>query len=624
MTRLYLVIVLLTASLCVFAQGNASISGTVQDQTGSPLADVQLTLENTDSTASRTGVSDSAGQYLFAQLAPGNYRVTARKVRFSANVHSGINLAAGQETAIVQTLAVGELTEQIIVPESATPLAVAGEQATGITTGASIRDLPLNGRSYDRLMTLTPGVVDYTNEKNNTTPGISNSAVSNMFAVSGRRPQENLFLLDGIEYTGSAEINMTPGGTSGQLLGVDATREFNVLTDSYGAQYGKRPGAQVLVTNRSGSNDLHGSAYEFLRNSALDARNFFDRAGVPASQRNQFGGSLSGPLQKNKTFLFGNYEGFRQKLNLSDVTLVPDNASRTGVLPARVQQLLQLWPVQNGPELGRGIGEAFSTPRQTIAEDFGTVRLDHDHSDRDSLNASYTADDSRDRTPTANPLALDVESLREQVAALHETHVFSSRTVNTAAFGYSRGSYFYTGEVGVSNIPGFVGSSQIGAIVIGGSATPNTASSITMAGSNNGSHLFSSRNLYTLEDTASFTRGIHHVSAGVWFQRVQSNDEFALGQYGQATFANLSAFLSGTVTTFTAVPSPTPLGWRSLEAAGWVQDEVRVSPGLTVTLGFRDEGTSGWNEADGRAGTFVYDPAALSQRSRTSGRARWL
>src|SRR5947209_17189924 len=179
-----------------------------------------------------------------------------------------------------------------------------------------------------------------------------------MFAVSGRRPQENLFLLDGIEYTGSAEINMTPGGTSGELLGVDAIRQFNVLTDTYSAEYGKRPGAQVLVVDRSGSNDFHRSVYDFLRNSWFDARNFFDRGTVPPFQRNQFGGSLGGALVQNRTLFFGNYEGFRQNLALTDVTLVPDDNARAGIInghyygvsPAAAQ-LLALWPVQNGRAL---------------------------------------------------------------------------------------------------------------------------------------------------------------------------------------------------------------------------------------------------------------------------------
>ncbi len=627
-------------SLPVVAQETSEISGTVTDPLGAPVSGAEIVLSNNESSAIRTTTTNVSGSYTFLQLPAGSYRVTAAKSGFEKASRRGISLAVNQSALIPLTLAIGESVYTVEVGEGAPVVAPAVDQTSGLVDGAQIRNLPLNGRSYDQLLTLNPGVANYSYEKNNNTPGISNSAVGNMFAVSGRRPQENLFLIDGIEYTGSAEINMTPSGTSGELLGVDAIREFNVLTDYYSAEYGKRPGAQVLIVDRSGSNEFHGSAYEFLRNSYFDARNFFDRKSVPQFQRNQFGGSLGGALVPNHTFVFADYEGFRQNLHLSDVTLVPDDNARAGILPngqhialsPRVQQLLSLWPVQSpdSPLNSGGIAEAFSTPEQTIREDFGTTRIDRILSNRDTLAASYTVDDSADNTPTANPYALDIESLREQVATLRETHVFSPNVVNTAAAGYSRASYFYTGESSV-DVPGFIGDDQIGAIVIGGSATPNTSSAITMAGSNNGSHLFAARNLFTYQDQVSFVKGIHQISAGAWFQRVQSNDELALGQYGQATFSNLTAFLMGTVTTFTAVPSPTPFGWRSWEGAWFLEDQMRLTPHFTLSLGFRDEFTNGWNEVSGRASNFIYGPGgALETQPRiassafTTNRAKFL
>jgi len=221
------------------------------------------------------------------------------------------------------------------------------------------------------------------------------------------------------------------------LLGVDAVREFNVASDTYGATYGKRDGAQVSIVTSSGTNHLRGTAFEFIRNSALDARNYFDQGAIPEFQRNQFGGSLGGPIRANKLFLFGNYEGFRQNWGLSAVTLVPDNEARLGYLPnsagveqkvgvnAAVAPLLALWPVQNGPELGGGIAEAFSHPPQHIHENFGTARFDDNLSGKDLLFAVYTVDDSAANTPSANPLSYINESLREQVASVQEQHVFS-------------------------------------------------------------------------------------------------------------------------------------------------------------------------------------------------------
>jgi hypothetical protein len=474
-----------------------------------------------------------------------------------------------------------------------------------------IKYLPLNGRSYDQLVALNPGIVNYTAERTGGV-GTSNSSVGNMFAVSGRRPQENLFLLNGVEFTGASLIDNTPGGASGQLLGVDAVREFNVVSGTYGAEYGKRPGAQISIVTASGSNGLHGTLYEFLRNSALDARNFFDQGSIPQFQRNTFGGTLGGPLKKNKLFLFGNYEGFRQHLGVSAVTLVPDNNARAGlvngvnvgVAPAAAP-LLSLWPLQDGPELGSGVAEAFSHPLQTIREDFGTTRLDYNIAQNDTLFGVYTVDDSFANTPSANPLSSVLEGLREQVASLQEQHVFSPSMLNTARVGFSRGSYFFTGETPV-DLPGWVSGDPIGAVVIGGGTALNAASSITAAGSNAGSNLRAARNLFTYDDHVSIFRGIHQIEAGVWFQRVQANDLLAQDQYGQASFGSLTSFLQGAISTFTVVPSPTALGWRSLEAAGFVQDSIKLRPNLDLRAGFRFESTDGWNESHERAANYTF------------------
>jgi hypothetical protein len=233
---------------------------------------------------------------------------------------------------------------------------------------------------------LNPGIVNFTWEKTGGI-GVSNSTTGNNFSVSGNRPQQNLFLLNGVEYTGAAENNMQPGGASQELLGVDAVREFNVLRDSYSAEYGKHPGGQVLIATQGGTNRLHGSVYEFLRNNALDSANYFDQGSAPPFQRNQFGASLGGPIHAGKTFLFGNYEGLRQRLHQTSAAFVPDATSRAAAVPS-VQPLLNLWPIAPaGASDFNGIAQLFSSPLQTIREDFGTARLDHVFSSRDSVAA---------------------------------------------------------------------------------------------------------------------------------------------------------------------------------------------------------------------------------------------
>ena len=186
-------------------------------------------------------------------------RLWERIIRIPEQVRTGIHLVVGQEAEVDLALRLGQTTERITVDEDAPPVSVTNADISGLVGEQQVKDLPLNGRSFDLLMTLNPGVVNFTWEKTGGLVGISNSTTANMFAVSGNRPQQNLFLLNGIEYTGAAENNMTPGGASGQLLGIDAVREFNILRDSYSAEYGKKPGGQVSIVTQSGTNQWHGS-----------------------------------------------------------------------------------------------------------------------------------------------------------------------------------------------------------------------------------------------------------------------------------------------------------------------------------------------------------------------------
>jgi hypothetical protein len=608
---------LLFASLGFSQVVGGALSGTIRDQAGYSIPGVAVTVHNLETGADRKLITDATGHYAAPSIAVGPYSITAAKESFASVTRTGINLVVGQTAAIDFALNVGEVRQVVTVQETLPPVSLSTQQTSGLITERQVKELPLNGRSFDGLMTLNPAVVNYTAQRSGGV-GTSNSSVGNMFAVSGHRPQENLFLLNGIEYTGASNINNTPGGTSGQLLGVDAVREFNVVTDTYGAEYGKRPGAQVSIITASGTNDLHGSIYEFMRNSDLDARNFFDQKSTPHFQRNVFGASLGGPIKKNKFFVFGNYEGFRQHLALSNVTLVPDNNARLGLLPnssgsltkvtkisPAAVDLLSLWPLQNGSDLGGGIGISYNNPLQRIREDFGTTRVDYNFSDRDTFFGVYTIDDSAANTPSVNPLSTVFETLREQVASVQEQHVFSPTLLNTARFGFSRAGYFFTGQT-AGGLPGWVEGDPIGAVVIGGGTALNGASQLSGAGANAGSNISAVRNLFTYDDHIAFTRGIHQIEAGVWVQRIQANDNLAQDQYGQASFGSLTAFLQGTVSTFAVVPSPTPLGWRSLATAGFAQDSIRVTSRLHLEAGFRAEGTNGWNESHNRASTYLF------------------
>ncbi|MGA2114635.1 MAG: carboxypeptidase-like regulatory domain-containing protein [Bryobacteraceae bacterium] len=611
------------------AQVSATISGTVTDQSGALVTGAAVAMKSVEAGTVRNGLTDGYGRYQISSVPVGQYEIRVQKAGFRDELRTGVQLFVGQAATVDFELQVGEASNAVTVAGDAPQVSVAPNDISGLVSPRQVRDLPLNGRSYDLLLTLNPGVVNYTAAKTGGI-GVSNSTNGNNFAVSGNRPQQNLFLLNGVEFTGAAENNMTPGGTSQELLGVDAVREFNVLRDSYGVDYGKHPGAQVLMVTQSGGNVFHGSLYGFIRNNAFDARNFFDPASTPGFQRGQFGASAGGALRRNQTFVFANYEGLRQHLHQTGVDLVPDNNARNGYLPCALvspapslcattglafvglSPLISAWPAPSAgaPDFG-GIAEAFNSPLQTIRDDFGTVRVDELPRPADSLSAIYTIDDSGDFTPTSTNLySTDVASLREQVASLEETHVFSPSVLNTARIGYSRAGYFFTGEptpgTPAAGLPGLLAGDPIGALVVGGSAASNPTAQLSLAGANNGSNLRMARNLSSYEDEVSLVRGRHQITAGVWFQRLRSNELLALSQYGQATFTSLDTLLLGTVATLLYDPAPTALGWRAGFGAAHAQDTIRLSPALTLSLGFRDEFTSGWNEEHGRASTYTF------------------
>ncbi|HTQ62912.1 MAG TPA: carboxypeptidase regulatory-like domain-containing protein [Candidatus Solibacter sp.] len=602
------------------AQVLASINGVITDTSGARVAAASVTARDLETGATRNSVTDADGHYQVLALAVGEYEITASKTGFEEQVRTGIHLAVAQEAEVDLTFRVGEVRQQVTVKEEAPIVNATTREISGLVGERQIKELPLNGRSYDLLLQLNPGIVNFTSQKAGGT-GISNSTTANNFAVSGSRPQQNIFLLNGVEYSGAGENNMQPGGTSGMLLGVDAVREFNVERDTYSAELGKHPGGQVIIVTQSGSNQWHGSAFEFLRNNAFDAPNYFDQGSALPFQRNQFGASMGGPVQADKTFVFANYEGFRQNLYQTSAAFVPDATSRANAV-ASMQPLLNLWPIApaGAPDFN-GIAEVFSSPLQTIREDFGTVRLDHIFSEKDTLSGVYTIDDGRDVTATpANPYSTDIVTLREQVLSLDETHVFSRKLLNTARLGYTRAGYFFTGKptpgTPAAAVPGFLIGLPVGAVVVGGSAASNPQAQLGLAGSNNGSNLLVHRNLYTIEDRVTLTQGKHQLSFGLWLQPFQSNETLALSQFGQATFASLTTFLQGTTSSFLYDPAPTEMNWRSLFGAWYAEDVIRVSRNLALSLGYRQEFSTGWNEAHNRASNYTYADGVISAEPR--------
>jgi carboxypeptidase family protein len=615
----FIVLVLLAlAAAPAWSQVGAAISGRVEDATGAAVAGATVTVKSLDTGAARTATTDDNGNFRVLALPIGPQEIRANKTGFKEAVRTGVNLEVAQQAVVNIQLQVGEFAQQVVVSDESPVVNTTTASVRGVVNESEVKDLPLNGRSFDNLITLNPGAVDYTLKSANTS-----TSDGNTFTVAGRRPSDNIFLWNGIEYTGSSQLAVTPGGVSGELLGIDAVREFNVLTDTYGAEYGKRSGAQVNVVSQSGTNQLHGTLFEFLRNSALDSPGAFDQGTVPPFRRNQFGGALGGPLKKDKLFLFGNYEGFRQSLALSSLSVVPDANARQGLLPSgspvanlnkAMLAYMSFFPSPNDGELPAIAGQpgaaySYNNPLESIREDFGTLRADYAIGPRDTLSASYLIDDGNSLIPLADPLFASYTILRDQVASIDETHVISPDILNTFRAGFSRAGYKLDSSL-LTQIPSnlsFVTGAGPGGIVIGGGVTTTGNGSITSAGPNNAAGAWNRRNLFTYTDGIQWSKGRHQISYGVWIQRMQDNEDSASRQLGQATFASLTSFLQGTVSSFQVIPTANELAWRSLFGAWYFQDTIKLRPNLTVSLGIRQEFTTGWNEPLGRASNYITD-----------------
>jgi hypothetical protein len=629
--RLVVGILLLAAGMpAAWAQVSSAISGKIEDPSGAAISAATVTVKSLETGATRTMTTDESGNYKILSLPVGPQEIKVEKAGFKTAVRLGINLVVEQEAVVNFRLEVGALNQVFTVTAEAPLVNTTTSSVSGLVTESQIKDIPLNGRSFDTLITLNPSAINYELKSANTST--SNGYT---FSVDGRRPNDNIVLLNGIEYTGSSQLAITPGGVSGQLLGIDAVREFNVLTEAYSAEYGKRSGAQVTVVTQSGTNLLHGTMFEFLRNSAMDARNTFDLNYVPPFRRNQFGGALGGPLKKDRLFLFGNYEGFQQRLAVSSLSVVPNAEVRLGMLPnantgiyapvaglkASMLPYFAFWPTGNGPEIGGGAQLAYYNPKQTIQENFGTLRSDYIISDRDTLSAAYTIDDGNSIIPLADPLFASSLDLRAQVASLHETHIVSPNVLNSFTAGFSRAAFTY-GSYPYAALPSsldFVTGAGLGGIAISAGTITSTIGAITSAGPNAAAGATNARNLFTFTDSVQIVKGRHQITFGVWFQRIRDNENTASTRLGSATFASLTTFLQGTVSSFQVLPDPTALSWRSWIGAWFAEDVIKLRSNLTLRAGIRQEFTNGWNEASGRAADYVTGPNGILETAPVVG-----
>ncbi len=601
-----------------WAQTTASIEGTVHDTSGALIPKAMVTVTNVETGTARTAATDDRGYYQVLSLQVGRYQVSAEAQGFKTEIRQGIDLTVGQQAVIALTLEVGQVAQEVTVTSEVPVVNTTTASTAGLVEEKAVKDLPLNGRSYDRLITLNPGTSSVTT---NLRPTAANVSQGYLFNVNGGRSNDNLFMVNGIEFTGASRIGAMPGGASGQLLGVEAVREFNVESSTYGVEYGKRSAGQVNIVTQSGTNQFHGTVFEFLRNDMFDATDFFTNAAgatKPAFRRNDFGGAAGGPIRKDKTFIFGTYEAYRQTLTQTNVAIVPDATSRLAAIPAIVPYLA-MYPLANGPELGGGLAESFNAASFPVREDYGNMRVDQYFSDKDSLSGAYTVDDGTKQTPFADPYSGSVLAIRQQVLSLQEIHTFTTDTINTARFGFSRASFFSDTTptipfpASLSIVPG----RPMGSVTIGGGGGSAAASTVSVFG-NGDVNSHEHRNLFTYMDTVQTVKGRHQLNFGVWLQRVQQNSAGVEAAYGSVTFAGLQQFLQGQASTLAGGGLGDVVGSRQLETAFYAQDTIRATNTLTVTLGLRYEPTNGWHEIDGRGQTSVLGSNGLLVQTQPS------
>ena len=590
-----LLTILLTCLLCGSSMAQvvgATLSGLVTDSTGAAIAGATVSSKNLATGEVREVPTNSEGFYTLPNLLPGSYDVTVTARQFSKAVRKGIALTVGAQQALNVSLKPGQVTEVIEVVSTPPDVQTASSAVSSTVDSRTVRELPLNGRDWTTLATLEPGVLSVPNQATTSfNANKGNRGFGNQLADAGHRPNENSYRLNGL--TINDYSNAAPGGATGLNLGVDSVQEFSVITTGYTAEYGRTSGAVINAITKSGTNQFHGTGFFFDRDSVFDARNYFDGPKIAPFRRIQFGGSGGGPIIKDRTFIFGNYEGFRQSLASSGTIHVPDAASRASAVPA-IQPYLALWPVApaTAPDNGAGV-QTMDVNVKTIAnENYFITRLDHKISNSDSLAGSYFFDSGPQSQ--ADPLGNTVHQVfsRRQMGSFEETHIFGSATVNTIRLGLNRA----LGKINDPVSGDAVAKDATLAIAPGAKAPPQIpVSGLTTAfglgGFNRFNHAWNSAQL---ADDASLTRGTHAVKVGFYFENMQYNVLERLSPNGRMNTYSLGNFLSNAPDKLNALApgGSHEVGFREKIFAGYIQDDWRARPNLTVNLGLRYEAST--------------------------------
>jgi Carboxypeptidase regulatory-like domain len=608
-----------TAALTQTATG--TILGTIRDSSGSvvPTADVVVT--NVDTNISHEFVTDETGSYIVPLLRPGKYRVKASRSGFKSGVQEGIIVGVDQKARVDMTLEVGEVTQIVEVISNASVISTDSASVGQVIENRRVVELPLNGRNFIQLTYLAPGAVR----------GVGTN--SDLFgqggsvSVNGSRVQGNNFLIDGTDNN-----NLLFGGF-GINPSVEAIQEFKVQNNTYSSEFGRAGGAQINMTTRGGTNDFRGNLFEFLRNDAFDARNFF-AVGNPPLKRNQFGGTFGGPLKfpglysgKDRTFFFAAYEGLRLRQGVTLTAITPTAALRSGdfsggaaiidpetglqfpnnripasrIDPSARQILDQFYPL---PNLATAAPNYSSSLSQKDTSNQFTIRLDHKISDKDSVFFRYSLQDTVRFAPSVFNNFGNSSDYRMQNATLSFIHLFDARKINEFRFGYNRpkGGILFNETFGTDL------TKPLG--IQGGTPDSNFLSfpALSIAGfAGVGASYFSPisdfSNFFDFIDNFTYIKGTHSLKAGFEIKRNHNNNETGIGYNGRIDFtptftrgSALADFLLGLPSLSRIAEGNSREYLRDTGNYFYLADDWKLSPRLTLNLGIRYEYNTPWVE----------------------------
>ncbi len=596
--------VMLTVASAVAQLPTATILGVVKDSSGGVVPDAKLTARNVDTGLSRTASSAQDGSYRFSALPVGTYEVRVEHPGFDSEIRGGLTLTVSQEAVVNINLRVGAVEQTVAVTAEAPLVNTTSGTLGGLVNEQKVVDLPLNGRNFMDLTLLQPGIVHNPNQS----PGsIANTGI--FFSSNGAPVRSNSYLLDGAILTNQTGVNTA--SADGSTLGIGGIREYRVITNSFSAEYGMTMGSQVIMVSKSGTNQFHGELFEFLRNSALDARNFFDYKSIasqrrlPAFARNQFGVAAGGPIRKDKTFFFTAYEGLRERLGITTLdsvlaaschgaagtTITNSACPQLGPTPSVtiapvMASLLALYP---NPNL---VNNQFTYPfSQPTREDYGQIRGDQTLSQNDGLFARYTIDDVEQVNPTTHPAFTQVRNSRNQYVTMSENHIFTSTLLNTVRFSFSRVNPTTSPTNPFSGpqytfVPGYgVGNISISGLTGIGPTVPARQK----------------QNVLSWGDDLFYTRGAHSLKFGTLINRYQPTNTTATGIFGSVSFTSVANFLLGVPNTYNAITPGSVLtkNYRYSTIGFYGQDDFRALPTLTLNLGLRYEFQTVPREKDG-------------------------